>query len=191
MKLNGWHRLWILLSAIYFILVTSYVILEFPKTENIPHQSEFYKKLSKKSAAMIWTNNLEDALALGHEITTDFTPVKEEDENVKPKGEKSFADEALGTEDIDFHEIIEMPNKHTIEFNAKLSEDDKKIASQEYWRIVEQKASEKRHHLLLYAFLFWLAPCMGSYALGWSVNWVYKGFKQKKVAKPNIRGDGE
>jgi hypothetical protein len=176
MKLNGWYRLWILLSTIYFILVTSYVILEFPKAENIPHQSEFYKKLSKKSAGMISSNNLEDALALGHEITTDFTPVKEEEENVKP---------------IDFHPIIEMPNKHTIEFNAKLSEEDMKIASQEYWRIVEQKASEKRHHLLLYAFLFWIFPCIALYALGWSINWVYKGFKQKKDAQQIHPADPE
>jgi len=178
MKLNGWHRLWILLSAVYFVLVTSFVILNFPKAENIPHQSEFYKKLSKKSAAMIWTDNREDALALGHEIIIDFIPDKKEEENVKPKGGNWL-------------DIEEMPNKHDIIFNAKSSEEDKRLVSQEYWRVVEQRATEKRLHLLLYASLFWLAPCLVLYALGWSINWVYKGFKQKKVAQQNIRGDGE
>lgn len=53
MKLNGWHRLWILLCIIYLAAVVSYVIIELPKPENIQHSTEFYTKLSKKSAQMI------------------------------------------------------------------------------------------------------------------------------------------
>lgn len=154
MKLNGWHRLWILLSAVYLILVTLYVIFKFPNAAEIPHQAEFYKKLSQKSAAMI---------------------------------ERDIFDEIQPG----FHPIIEMPNKHIIHFTVKVSEEDMNIASQEYWRVVEQKATEKRLHLLLYAFLFWAVPCIGLYALGWSINWVYKGFKQKRDAQQNIRGDGD
>jgi hypothetical protein len=142
MKLNGWHRLWVLLSAVYFILVTSYVILTFPKAESIPHQSEFYKKLSQKSAGMIV-----DTVVPG---LIDPFVIK-----------------------------VEMPNNHTIEFKGGLSKKDMETASEEYWRIVEQKATHKRQSLLFYAFLSWIFLCLAFYALGWSINWVYKGFKQK------------
>lgn len=65
MKLNGWQRLWVLLSAIYFIFVALYVVLMFPQAEAIPHQSKFYEKLSKKFVGIIWPTTHEDALALG------------------------------------------------------------------------------------------------------------------------------
>lgn len=172
-KLNGWHRLWILLSSIYFILVTSYVILEFPKPENIPHQPEFYKKLSKKSAGMIESNNVEDIRALGGKIVTNFKPITEVEK------------------DVNIHPLVEMPNKHTIEFKEDYKKEAMEAVSSEYWHIVEQKATEKRLYILLYAFLFWLFPCLALYALGRSINWVHKGFRQKKDAQQKNRGDRE
>lgn len=189
-KLNGWHRLWILLSIIYFVLVAAYVILKFPKAENITHQSEFYKKLSEKSAGMIEPATLDDALALGGKIVQETDLQKAQREGLpegfvldKPQSpiKKDIFDEIKP--DIDFHPIIDMPNGHSIEFKKKSSEGDMRLVSQEYWQVVERKAREKKLHLLLYAVLFWLGPCLGLYALGWSINWVYKGFKQKKDAQ--------
>lgn len=80
---------------------------------------------------------------------------------------------------------FKMPNIHTIEFKPNLLEEDMRIASQEYWRAVKQWATGIKLRFMLYAFLFWLGLCMGLYALGWSINWVYKGFKQKKDAPKN------
>ena len=156
MKLNGWHRLWIFLSVVYLILVASYVIIGFPTPKKIPHEADFYKKLSKRSAEMIIPANHADAVILGDEsvVPLDALPQRLIWELKMKK--------------------LEMPNGHTIAFSAKFSEEDMRIASQEYWKAVEQKATEKRRHLLLYAFLFWLAPCMGLFALGWSINWVHK-----------------
>lgn len=179
MKLNGWHRLWILLSVIYFILVTSYVILEYPKAENIPHQSDFYKKLSKKSAYMINPENYEDALALGGKdvsASPEMQPV-----TIEKTGQKGYYSPKTGFIALDEMQPVKMPNKHTIYFKAKLSEEDMTIASEEYWRIVKQEATEKRLHLLFYAFLYWVVPCLGFYAFGWSISWVYRGFKQNKT----------
>ena len=197
-KLHGWHRLWILLSIVYFVLVASYVILNFPKAENISHQSEFYKKLSTKSAGMIYPATIDDALALGGKIVQETELQNAQraggKKNIntelqlpagfildKPQSsiKKDIFDEIQPS--IDFHPIMEMPNKHTIEFNAKLSEENMKIASEEYWRVVKQKTTEKRLHLLFYAFLCWVVPCLSLYALGWSIGWIYEGFKQKDV----------
>lgn len=188
MKLNGWHRLWILLSASYFILVTSYVILEFPKAEDIPHQSELYKKLSKKSAGMIWPATHEDALALGVDVSELY-------KEAVGSGLPDYVRKAFSWEDyqeairtgrheagndnqIDFHPIIEMPNKHTIEFKNKLSKEDMNAASKEYWLGIEEKTIEKRLHFMFYAFLSWIIPCMLVYVAGRSIHWVYRGFRQ-------------
>ena len=205
MKLNGWHRLWILLSVVYFVLVTSYVILRFPKAETIRHQSEFYKKLSKKSAGMIFPSTDEDALALGVVEVSDPTDISAINTVAKPKPrvdykqeygswenyQKTMKEEWDNAKPYELHPLIEMPNKHTIEFKENLSEEDMRIASQEYWRVVEKNATGERLYFMLYAFLFWLVPCMGLYALGWSINWVYKGFKHKKDAQQLNQGDGE
>ncbi len=146
MKLNGWHRLLILLCIIYLAVVVSYVIIEFPKAKNIQHSTEFYSKLSKKSAQMI-----EPATS-----------------------EKETPEESIK---------VKMPNGHIIAFKNKYPEKEAEVVCLEYWRLVEQKAKEKRVHLLLYAFLFWLVPCFGLYAFGWGISWVYKGFKSDKTAQ--------
>jgi len=184
MKLSGWHRLWILLSAIYFFLVASYVIVTFPKPESITHQPEFHKKLSKKSAGMITSNNVEDVTALGGETMTDSNSRKENEDNVKTQEHGPWEDyqKALKKEwdeakPIDFHPIVAMPNKHTIEFKKDYKKEEMEAVSSEYWHIVGQKVTEKRLFLMLYAFFFWLLPCLALYALGWCINWVYKGFK--------------
>lgn len=188
MKLNGWQRLWILLSTTYFIFVTSYVILEFPQAEDIPHQSKFYEKLSKKSAGMIWPATHEDALALGVEISDLY---REAVGSVLPdyvlkafswedyqKAIRNRNLEAGGDNHIDFYPTIEMPNKHTIQFKNKSSKDDMNAASKEYWLGVEEKTTEKKMHFLVNAFLSWIIPCILLYVAGCGIHWVYKGFRK-------------
>jgi hypothetical protein len=178
MKLNGWQRLWILVSAIYFLLVTSYVILEFPKAKDIPHQADFYKKLSKKSGDMI-------------NPTITETPGKAPWEVPKSKFKdadglviyETLSNSTVSPSDrwVSINPVaVEMPNKHVIIFNAELSENNRKNASNEYWQIIQRKALEKGFFLSLYAFLFWMATCLGLYALGWSIVWVYNGFKPNR-----------
>ena len=53
MRLSGWHRLWVLISVIYFVVVVAYSFYTFPKPEKISHKYEFYEKLSPKSLDMI------------------------------------------------------------------------------------------------------------------------------------------
>ena len=220
MKLNGWHRLWILLSSVYFVVVTSYVIMEFPKAENISHKSEFYKKLPKKAALMIIPATYQDALALdGKDIPLSIADASNESPSIAKLSEirnkhpeyNDMTDQQLADtlylkyysdmpkneyyKRINLKEIpaghlnVEMPNGHIITFNTIFSKKELECAAKEYWGVVEQKATEKRLHLLLYVSLFWLVPCLLLYALGWSVNWVHMGFKQKKDTQQLNRGD--
>jgi hypothetical protein len=193
MKLTGWHRLWMFLSAVYFILISLYVFTEFPKAENTPHQPEFYKKLSSKNAAIIWPNTHEDALALGQKQEQKEHGPREKNQNavknVLPEWAKPLDKSAEDKNQIDFRPIVEMPNKHIIEFKNGSSDEDMNAASNEYWRVVEENTNwrvveentkEKRLNFLFNAFLFWITPCILLYIAGRSIHWVYKGFKPDK-----------
>jgi hypothetical protein len=52
MRLNGWQRLWIVCSAIYFIVVACVTYLSFPGRE-VPHSDEFYRQLASASVAKL------------------------------------------------------------------------------------------------------------------------------------------
>lgn len=198
-KLNGWHRLWILLSIIYFGVVASYVILSFPKSEH-PILQENYKM------EKVTNNNGEKGF---YDKSIGFVPLSAM-EKATYNGKKGFYAEktgfvpleilALSEEDrLRLDEIIErmITNKESEEniqwvvndfkqkygTNPIMSSGVENGPWKDYRRIVEQKTTEKRLHLILYAFLLWLIPCLTLYALGWSISWIYKGFKQKKDAQ--------
>lgn len=223
MKLNGWQRLWVLFSAIYSIFIISFVILDFPQAEDVPHRSDFYKKLSKKSAMIIWPTTHEDTVALGFSIselykkTIGSSPSERVESNLP-----DYVLKALQWRDYEValknsqnklgklkevrrtwkeykkiikklpawakpignnYETIEMPNKHLLRFFKKTSNADILLATEEYFRIVEQKIKEKRLSLVLYAFLFWTLPCILLYIFGSSICWVYRGFKKNENAQ--------
>lgn len=53
LKLNGWQRLWLLASSIYFIVVSVYVVLNFPQPEKISHDQAFVKRLTPQSQTLL------------------------------------------------------------------------------------------------------------------------------------------
>ena len=46
-----------------------------------------------------------------------------------------------------------------------------------YWAVVEAEARSARWTQLWRMGLVWLVPCLGLYALGWSVAWIRRGFR--------------
>jgi len=44
--MNGWQRLWILLSGIYLVAVIVFAIALFPEPESMSHTQEFYDQLT-------------------------------------------------------------------------------------------------------------------------------------------------
>lgn len=53
LSLNGWQRLWVLASSIYFAVVTAYVVFEFPQPEKIKYDRAYVKKLSPQSQTLL------------------------------------------------------------------------------------------------------------------------------------------
>jgi hypothetical protein len=63
MRLGGWHRLWLLLSAIYLLLLVAFFFFTHPSTERTPHRDEFYAELPPESYKKIETDDIFDRVA--------------------------------------------------------------------------------------------------------------------------------
>jgi hypothetical protein len=114
MRLNGWHRLWIVLSVLWLIVLTGLAIMDFPTKPTKPPDKEYEEFISK--------------------YRTD-SPNK-----------------IISPEDFDKYSGILRYER----YKKNLSE------------FIEVRV------------ILWLAPVLGSYALGWFIGWVIRGFKSKK-----------
>jgi hypothetical protein len=153
-KLGGWLRLWILLSVLYLILVGIVVVMSLPKAEDISHSQAFYNKLPPDMKKKL----------LGNENSEQYRDDKSE--LLKEASRRKLITE------------VEMPNGHIMVFRSDLPREEMEAISREYWKTVESEATNKRIKYIGMAFVWWLIPVAGLYGLGWSVGWVYKGFKK-------------
>jgi len=143
-KLSGWHRLWVLVSVIYFIVVAFFIALTLPWPETTLHSPEIIKRMSPGSKAKL---------------------------SLKGGDEFAETDESATR--------VEMPNGTILPFKKGLTNDEMSAAAREYWRIVQDVATERRLRLIGIATVSWLIPCLALYGLGWAIGWVISGFRGK------------
>jgi len=143
--LNGWQRLWVLVSGLYLVSVIAFVALEFPKPENVSHTPALLKQLSSQSRSLLVPEDKD-----GWQNAEDW-----------------------GTD-------VEMPNGSRLSFKKGVPENDMSVAAKEYWAAVTMIANERRLSLVGYAALWWFIPCFAVYIIGWTVGWVYRGFRSKR-----------
>jgi hypothetical protein len=87
---------------------------------------------------------------------------------------------SAGTDDHDKPTVIvKMPNRHTLQFGEKIPPHEQQTVATAYWNIVKETASEARWKYIGLAFLGWVIPVLAVYAIGWSVAWVYQGFRHQ------------
>lgn len=83
---------------------------------------------------------------------------------------------------IDFSDLIpswnKAPNGYSISFTKEISLEEKKSIANEYSDVLGAKANHARVTLILRVFAFWLCSSLIVYCFGWSVGWVYHGFKK-------------
>lgn len=74
---------------------------------------------------------------------------------------------------------IEMPNKHILSFAKGVSSSEAELVSKEYYHILLEKVYVKRFQSILLALAIWVGAIGVIYAFGWSIGWIYRGFKKK------------
>lgn len=157
-RLNGWQRLWVLVSGIYLILVIFFAAISLPKPESIPHSQTIYNQLAP---------GLRDKIIDGktsYEIATDFVPV----EPARP------------IRKIETDSIL-MLNGHTVIFYSEVTKDEKEAIEKQYRVIIEKLTTKKQLKHIGIAFILWIVPLIALYLLGLSIGWVYRGFKSQKM----------
>lgn len=168
-KLNGWQRLWVVVSGLYLCFVGVYVTLTLPTPANIPHSQAFYDQLRPElKKNIIVTSPLAEY---------ELIPIKPIDPHEK-KTQKKLQEEWVDAEPLDH---VTLPNGHVLYFLSSLPERDKTEVKQDYWRIIEKEAREKQLQYIFMALYFWAGPVIILYVLGWSVGWIYRGFREKQV----------
>lgn len=94
MRMNGWHRLWVLTSILALVLCAIFVNASWPDERSISHSPSFYEALDPNALAQIAENdsasNIGVEMPNGHVI------------NLKPEVAASRKTEAL----IQYHEAV-------------------------------------------------------------------------------------
>lgn len=155
------------------MLASIYVVSIFPKPEAVPHSYELCKQLKPETKSKIFCAEWEKA------------PIV----SAKPSGSESQSelqalwDSAKRIEQFDPSTAtllpgVRAPNGHLIQYAGKLSTEELKSIVDEYSDLLDAKANRAKVDLVLRAFAFWLCSSLIVYCFGWSVGWVYHGFKK-------------
>jgi hypothetical protein len=150
MKLSGWVRLWIVGSALYLAAVVSYAVVEWPRPESTPHSEAIYAALPTE---------LQRKIVDARSATGD---------------RQALIDEALKRGVV---ENIQMPNGHSIVLSKDVSENEKTEIAKAYWTSIETATNHQATGFFIVCILWGLVPVLLAFALGWSIRWIYSGFR--------------
>jgi hypothetical protein len=146
----------VLVSGLYLLGVTGFVSVTFPSPEGIVHSNAFYSQLSPELQKRI----------LGRE-NLERLPIEEKKAALGEARRRGLIQE------------VKMPNGHVMAFSSDLPIQDTEAVAKAYWSIIEKESRQKRVQYVLQAFLWWIGPVIVMYGFGWSVGWVYRGFRKQ------------
>lgn len=152
MRFGGWKRLWVVISIILLFIFGFFAINRQIKSKRVEDVS-ILQILNKDSVIKT------EIQGIGIVEFPDDVDQKEINEIVKSNLDKSTKEQIP----IIAKRMIQERNDKT----AKMARDINKISRSENQKII------------MYAIFGWLGTIFVLYALGWSIGWIYKGFKNK------------
>jgi hypothetical protein len=194
MKLNGWQRLWVLLSVLWLLPVAFIAYELWPRAANLS-KTDVYMQMKHEDG-----NRLLDywdvvAAAFGGtkgELSPLMSRLQQDKDFLaaSPKKEKAY----LADVDPDFKKAtpdnqnaylglitgrtgpsVEIDGT-TLQFVADLSQQDMEHTKQAYHEGVRRILIHERAVVLAKVFAYWLIPAIAVYAMGLAIVWVRRGF---------------
>jgi hypothetical protein len=193
MKLNGWQRLWVLVTILWLLPVALFTYSDWPLAIGIS-KSDVYSRMQPEDGHRLtdyydvmasrqgWTNvvelgitklqqdkgfmaaSIQDQKAYLAHIDADFAKASPLDQN-------AYLGHITGitgpTVDID---------GHTVQFIQNVPQEDMNQTARGYDSVLRQILRRKRGVLFGQAVAFWLVPVISLYALGIAFRWVRRGF---------------
>ena len=157
MKLNGWHRLWIVLAAAWSLPVLTYTYLEWPIAGSIT-KADVYARMKSDDAKRFV--DYYDVLAAKVGGTSPRYTIED-------PGQQS--NEGL---------VVQIDGR-TVQFVNGVSREDMNLIAGSYHAALLRILAIKREALAIQAFALWMVPAVMLYALGWAIGWIRRGFRGK------------
>ena len=185
-RLNGWHRLWIVVCVLYLVPVASILYIEWPTFERTEHRDTFITELPSDIRRHVVASYRSEWLA--KEDHSEYPHA------VLPNGAvlviRGTADPRLAAIRKKYPQYNDLSDtKLASALRAKfpeyadlppasfLADEDLQRVVQAYGAVVESAMRAARRSFTWYVFLAWLIPCLTLYALGFAAAWVRRGFR--------------
>lgn len=181
-RLNGWQRLWVIVSVLYLVLVVCAIVVFWPTARTTWHRDDFIAQMPAELRARIdaaydskwkWEETMK---------TGSIPPPPDVSKFLTPYGFKPTRT-PLAPGFILESEPVSFPNGAVLQIRVAKegdAEHDARAATA-YWTVVEAATRAARWTMTWSMALLWAVPCMTLYALGWAVAWVRRGFRAESV----------
>ena len=143
MSLNGWQRLWVVVSLLCLVPFALVTYRDWPRFEDARDYAGYHRALPPA---------LRSHLVAGNATTL-------------PEGAIEFRGD--------------MPNGDSLAFRKGTTEEQAGAVARAYGEIVDTSVAKARWGLVIKAIVPWLGSSFTVYALGWSVAWIIRGFRQE------------
>jgi|SRR5713101_1754711 len=179
-RLNGWQRLWVVISALYLVLVAGVTVLLWPTAATTWHRDEFITLMPAELRAHV------DAA-----YESEWKWKEAWKARVIPPGEaKKAAKSNTAIPPPGFILLsapVHFPNGAVLDVHVAKegeAEPDARVGPA-YWVVVETATHAAQWTMGWRMALVWLVPCLTLYAVGWATAWVRRGFSGPSAGQPS------
>lgn len=171
-RLNGWQRLWVVLSVVYLVVVMTFAWITWPSDSSIPADKWTIFELNHASSADYRDvlKRLKSGDPTGPDIVSKFTPHEKEAflAYQQHPDEVVFSVAALN--------LMIAEGGLAPEVEKRLSPNDGVLVNA--IRSARREArSARRRQQVQRAAIVWIVPTLSLYVFGWSVGWIRQGFR--------------
>ncbi|GEM_PF-1743180 len=163
MKLNGWQRLWVLVSIIYLIPVVFITLSALP-TKNQIYQEWYYEIFRYAKHYSDFQNISSYDYQVSHENLSIYELIQSIELQLKPVPNQDMV-LANSNIKIPYDVLVHQYNDNVISIHDKYTNDLNKL------HINQAKIA------LTCLVILWIIPLLIIYLLGKAIGWVYRGFK--------------
>jgi len=152
-RLNGWQRLWVLVSALYLVLVGGLAYATWPTFETTWHRQEFIDQMPGEVRT-----HLNGAYASKYEADREAKELSTKSPRIVYDGRQKILPNGA---------VLLVTGGEFKEFDVVMA----------YSAVVDAEVKAERWKRVGFVALLGIAPCLALYAFGWAIAWVYRGFR--------------
>ena len=205
-RLNGWQRLWVIISILYLLPLVTISVMIWPSSEKTWHRDEFITRMpaelrGKIEGAYASKYQWQEARRKNYQVSirpestskgrTTYTITAADGHTYKIEGPAGASPEEVVNEVLRqnpsarfLSDPIEAPNGAVIDVHAAVAPKDMERVATAYWAVVESETRAERWQRAWWVPLVWIIPCLTLYAFGWAIAWVRRGFRSDEPGEP-------